>query len=68
MLAEILAAGVRVFSTEQPDVLVRFLAEPDARRETYYDVNLRRARISFSLSELPVTIEHTFAAHGWMSW
>jgi glycosyltransferase involved in cell wall biosynthesis len=68
VLAEILAAGVRCFSTEQPDVLVRFLAEPDARRETYFDVNLRRARVSFSLADLPGTIEHAFAAHGWMSW
>ena len=50
VLAEILAAGVRCFSTEQPDVLVRFLAEPEARRETYFDVNLRRARMSFSLA------------------
>jgi len=68
VLAEILAAGVRSFSTEQPDVLTRFLAEPDARRETYFDVNLRRARISFSLSDLPATIEHSFANHGWLSW
>jgi mannosylglucosylglycerate synthase len=68
VLAEILAAGVRCFSTEQPDVLTRFLSEPQARRETYFDVNLRRARISFSLSELPATIEQSFAAHGWTSW
>ena len=47
---------------------MRFLADSEARRETYYDVNLRRARISFSLSELPVTIEQSFAAHGWTSW
>jgi glycosyltransferase involved in cell wall biosynthesis len=68
VLAEILAAGVRCFSTELPDVLVRFLAEPEARRETYFDVNLRRARVSFSLDELPGTIEHAFARHGWTSW
>jgi glycosyltransferase involved in cell wall biosynthesis len=68
VLAEILAAGVRAFSTEQPDVLTRFLAETEARRETYFDVNLRRARISFSLSELPATIERAFADHGWLSW
>ena len=68
MLAEILAAGVRCFSTEQADVLLRFLAEPEERRETYYDVNLRRARVSFSLEELPITIERAFAAHGWIAW
>ena len=65
MLAEIVAAGVRCFSTEQPDVLVRFLAEPENRRETYFDVNLRRTRVSFSLAELPSAIEQAFRAHGW---
>jgi glycosyltransferase involved in cell wall biosynthesis len=68
VLAEILAAGVRCFSTEQPDVLARFLAEPDARRETYFDVNLRRARLSFALADLPAAIEQAFAAHGWSAW
>ena len=68
VLAEILAAGVRCFSTEQPEALVRFLAEPQGRRDTYFDVNLRRARVSFSLTELPDTIEQAFAAHGWIAW
>lgn len=68
VLSEIVAAGVRCFSTELPDMLIRFLAEPEARRDTYYDVNLRRARVSYSLEELPRTIEQTFAAHGWTSW
>jgi glycosyltransferase involved in cell wall biosynthesis len=68
VLSEILAAGVRCFSTEQPEVLVRFLAEPEARRETYFDVNLRRAHVSFSLDQLPGTIEHAFSEHGWVSW
>jgi glycosyltransferase involved in cell wall biosynthesis len=68
VLAEIQAAGVRCFSTEQPDVLVRFLNEPDLRRETYFDVNLRRARVSFAIEDLPAAIEQAFAGHGWMSW
>jgi glycosyltransferase involved in cell wall biosynthesis len=68
VLSEIRAAGVRCFSTEQPDVLVRFLSEPVARRETYFDVNLRRARISFALEDLPAAIEQAFAAHGWTAW
>jgi glycosyltransferase involved in cell wall biosynthesis len=68
VLSEILAAGVRCFSTEQPEVLVRFLAEPPARQETYFDVNLRRARISFSLADLPPTIDRAFEKHGWTSW
>ncbi len=67
VLAEIVAAGVRCFSTEQPDVPVRFLAESEQRRETYFDVNLRRARLSFSLADLPGAIDQAFAAHGWTS-
>ena len=65
---EILAAGVRCFTSEQPEVLLRFLAEPAPRRETYFDVNLRRARVSFSLADLPGTIEQAFAAQGWIAW
>jgi mannosylglucosylglycerate synthase len=65
VLAEIVAAGVRCFSTEQPDVLARFLTEPEPLRETYFDVNLRRARLSFSLTDLPAAIEQAFVAHGW---
>ena len=68
VLAEIQAAGVRCFSTEQPDVVARFLNEPDARRETYFDVNLRRAALSFALEDLPGTIEQTFCTHGWTAW
>jgi len=68
VLAEILAAGVRCFSTEQPEVLERFLREPQARHETYFDVNLRRARISYSLADLPATIDQAFTTHGWTSW
>jgi glycosyltransferase involved in cell wall biosynthesis len=68
VLSEIRAAGVRCFSTEQPEVLVRFLNEPAPRRETYFDVNLRRARISFALEDLPAAIEQALAAHGWSTW
>jgi hypothetical protein len=67
VLAEIVAAGVRCFSTELPDVIVRFLAESEQRRETYFDVNLRRARLSFSLADLPAAIDQAFTAHGWSS-
>jgi glycosyltransferase involved in cell wall biosynthesis len=65
VLAEIVAAGVRCFSTEEPDALVRFLADAEHRRETYFDVNLRRARLSFSLADLPGAIDQAFVAHGW---
>ena len=68
MLAEILASGVRVFSTDNPEDVVRFLAQPEAQRETYYDVNLHRARLSFAITELPRAIDEAFANHGWVSW
>ena len=56
------------FSTEAPEQLVRFLADTDDAREQYFDVNLRRARLSFALDDLPGAIEQTFAAHGWTAW
>jgi glycosyltransferase involved in cell wall biosynthesis len=68
VLAEIVAAGIRVFSTEDASPVARFLGEPMATRDRYYDVNVQRARISFSLADLPGAIEHAFAEHGWISW
>ncbi len=68
VLAELQAAGVRCFSTEDPELLLRFLAEPDARRATYFETNLRRARVSFSLADLPGAIEQAFVTQGWESW
>ncbi len=68
VLAEIVAAGIRTFSTEHPESVARFLEEPEAVRERYYDVNLRRARVSFSLAELPAAIDAVFARHGWQRW
>jgi hypothetical protein len=65
VLAEIAAFGIRFFSTDTPDDLVRYLARPDERR---LDVNLHRARIAFDLAELPATLEQLFATHGWSSW
>jgi glycosyltransferase involved in cell wall biosynthesis len=68
VLAEITAAGVRVFSTERPEPLVKFLAEPDETRERYHEVNVHRARISFDLSQLPAAIDAAFARRGWIAW
>ncbi len=68
VLAELLAAGVRVFSTEQPDQVLRFLAEPTDVREKYFDVNVHRAQLSFSLADLPGAIDEAFANHGWLAW
>jgi len=68
VLAEILAAGVRLFSIEFPENLVKFLADTEVAQQQYYDVNLHRARLSFDIAALPVAIERTFAAHGWTAW
>jgi glycosyltransferase involved in cell wall biosynthesis len=68
VLAEIRAAGVRVFSTERPEQLTQFLAEPAAVRDQYYDVNVHRARLSFAITDLPPAIDEAFNEHGWLSW
>ena len=65
VLAEILASGVRVFSTERPEQLVKFLAETKEVRERYFDVNVHRAALSFDIAELPRAIDEAFAQHDW---
>ncbi len=68
VLAEIVASGVRVFTTERPEPLVKFLAEPAAVREQYFDTNIHRARLSFALAELPGALDKAFTTAGWTSW
>jgi glycosyltransferase involved in cell wall biosynthesis len=68
VLSEILATGVRLFSTDRPESMVKFLDEPEATREQYYDVNIHRARLSYDIRELPTAIDRAFCAHGWTSW
>jgi len=68
VLTEILSTGVRLFSTDAPEALVKFLRDTDTARERYYDVNLHRARLSFSLDDLASELEQAFHAHGWLSW
>ncbi|HEY5171216.1 MAG TPA: glycosyltransferase [Acidimicrobiia bacterium] len=68
VLAEIVAAGARVFSTQQPETVAKFLAEPPAVRERFFDANVNRARVSFSLTDLPRAIDEAFASHGWIAW
>ncbi len=68
VLSEILATGVRTFSTERPEAVAKFLAEPPDVRERSFDVNLQRAGLSFSLEELPSAIDEAFAKHGWLAW
>ena len=68
VLAEILATGVRVFSTDAPENIARFLREPEVVRERYFDINLHRARLSFACDDLPRAIDDAFRAHGWTAW
>jgi glycosyltransferase involved in cell wall biosynthesis len=68
VLSEIVASGIRVFSTERPETVVKFLAEPADVRERYHEVNVHRAAISFAISELPAAIDDAFATHGWLTW
>jgi glycosyltransferase involved in cell wall biosynthesis len=68
VLPEILSSGVRLFSTEAPENIVKFLAEPDDVRDRYYDVNLHRARLSYALGDLPRALDEVFATHGWLTW
>ena len=69
VLAEIVAAGVRTFSTERPDQTGEVSRRtPRSARARYHEVNLHRARISFDLAQLPAAIDDTFAQHGWVSW
>jgi glycosyltransferase involved in cell wall biosynthesis len=68
VLAEIVAAGIRVFSTQQPENVVKFLAEQPAVRDRYFEANVSRARVSYSLVDLPAAIDEAFSAHGWIAW
>jgi glycosyltransferase involved in cell wall biosynthesis len=62
VLAEILATGVQLFSTDQPEAVAKFMCDSPEARERYYDLNLRRARLSFSIDELPAAIEQVLAS------
>jgi len=59
---------VRVFSTERPESVAQFLAEHAEVQEQYYDVNVHRARISFSIDQLPHAVDEAFRNHGWTAW
>ncbi|HEY1738190.1 MAG TPA: hypothetical protein VGI86_05750, partial [Acidimicrobiia bacterium] len=53
VLGEMHAIGLRFFSIAEPVELVKFLARPNGR---VADVNLRRARLSFSAEHLPAKL------------
>ena len=48
--------------------VAKFLAEQPAVRDRYFEANVNRARVSFSLTDLPPTIDETFSGHGWIAW
>ncbi|MGQ0825661.1 MAG: glycosyltransferase [Actinomycetota bacterium] len=68
VLSEILATGVRFFPIDAPEQLARFLDEPQVVQAKHFDLNVRRARLSFALDDLPAALEATFRAHGWAAW
>ncbi len=68
VLAEIAAAGVRVFSTQQPENVAKFVAESPAVRDRFFEANVHRARVSYSIADLPAAIDEAFANHGWVAW
>jgi glycosyltransferase involved in cell wall biosynthesis len=68
VLSEILATGVRLFSTERVEAVAKFLTEPEPVRDQFFDVNIHRARLSFDLRDLPAAIDRALTAHGWTSW
>jgi mannosylglucosylglycerate synthase len=65
ILDEIVSAGIRVFSVDDPDELAAWLAAPDA---ALLESNREIARRHFSLTDLPARLEAAFAEHGWSSW
>jgi glycosyltransferase involved in cell wall biosynthesis len=67
VLSEILATGLRFFSTNDPTPLARFLREDEEVRERLHDVNRHRAGLSYSLADLPAELDRLFRSRGW-SW
>ncbi len=67
VLAEITSTGLRFFSVHDPAMLARFLREAPEVRERFYDVNLRRARLTYSLAELPKDLDRLLREMRWRS-
>jgi mannosylglucosylglycerate synthase len=65
VLDEILAAGVQVFSVEDPGALAAWLAAPDLG---LLEADREAARRRFSLADLPARLDAAFAGAGWGSW
>jgi glycosyltransferase involved in cell wall biosynthesis len=65
VLDEIVTAGLRVFSVEDPGAVAAWLASPDA---ALLEANRELARRNFSLTDLPSRLDAAFADAGWSSW
>jgi glycosyltransferase involved in cell wall biosynthesis len=65
VIGEIAAYGLRYFDLDDAPALARFVRNPDER---LLDTNLRRARINFSIADLPAAIDAAFSGHGWLAW
>jgi mannosylglucosylglycerate synthase len=65
VLAEIAATGLRFFPVNDPPMLARFLRDSSEVRERFYDVNVRRARLTYSLADLPKDLDHLLREMGW---
>jgi glycosyltransferase involved in cell wall biosynthesis len=65
VLDEIVAAGVRVFSADDPGEVAAWLEAPDP---SVLDANRELARRDFSLADLPARLDAAFVAAGWRSW
>jgi glycosyltransferase involved in cell wall biosynthesis len=53
VLAELIAGGIRVLPIDEPAALVKFLAQSESARQRNLDATARRARVSFSIDDLP---------------
>ena len=47
--------------------LVRFLRDAPEVRERFYDVNVHRARLTYSLADLPSDLDRLLRETGWQS-
>jgi glycosyltransferase involved in cell wall biosynthesis len=65
VLNEIVAAGVRVFSVEDPAEVAAWLTSPDP---AMLEANREIARRDFSVADLPRRLDAAFADAGWSSW
>jgi mannosylglucosylglycerate synthase len=65
VLSEIVAAGVRAFSVEDPAEVAAWLASPDP---AMLEANREVARRDFSLADLPRRLDAAFTEAGWSSW